>query len=43
MGIDFKVSGWQVYIDRANPSLIKLLKLQIGEDADDDKVIAKWY
>jgi hypothetical protein len=30
-----------VYIDGANPSFIKSLKLQIGEDADYDKVIAR--
>ena len=29
-----------MYIDGANPSFIKSLKLQIGEDADYDKVIA---
>ena len=32
----------QVYIDAANPSFIKSLKLQIGEDADYDKVIARY-
>jgi hypothetical protein len=32
----------QVYIDGANPSFIKSLKLQIGEDADYDKVIARY-
>jgi hypothetical protein len=31
-----------VYIDGANPSFIKSLKLQIGEDADYDKVIARY-
>ena len=31
----------KVYIDGANPSFIKSLKLQIGEDADYDKVIAR--
>jgi hypothetical protein len=31
-----------VYIDGANPSFIKSLKLQIGEDADYDKVIASY-
>jgi hypothetical protein len=30
----------KVYIDGANPSFIKSLKLQIGEEADYDKVIA---
>jgi hypothetical protein len=29
----------KVYIDGANPSFIKSLKLQIGEDADYDKVM----
>jgi hypothetical protein len=32
----------KVYIDDANPSFIKSLKLQIGEDADYDKVIARY-
>ncbi len=31
-----------MYIDGANPSFIKSLKLQIGEDADYDKVIARY-
>jgi hypothetical protein len=31
-----------VYIDGANPSFIKSLKLQIGEDADYDRVIARY-
>ena len=31
-----------VYIDGANPSFIKSLKLQIGEDPDYDKVIARY-
>jgi hypothetical protein len=31
----------KVYIDGANPSFIKSLKLQIGEEADYDKVIAR--
>jgi hypothetical protein len=31
-----------VYIDGANPSFIKSLKLQIDEDADYDKVIARY-
>jgi hypothetical protein len=31
-----------VYIDGANPSFIKSLKLQIGEEADYDKVIARY-
>jgi aromatic ring-cleaving dioxygenase len=32
----------KVYIDGANPFFIKSLKLQIGEDADYDKVIARY-
>jgi hypothetical protein len=31
-----------VYIDGANPSFIKSLKLQIGEDPEYDKVIARY-
>jgi hypothetical protein len=31
-----------VYIDGANTSFIKSLKLQIGEEADYDKVIARY-
>jgi len=31
-----------VYIDGANPSFIKFLKIQIGEEADYDKVIARY-
>ncbi|MFL6343513.1 MAG: DEAD/DEAH box helicase family protein, partial [Nitrososphaeraceae archaeon] len=32
----------KVYIDGANPSFIRSLKMQIGEDADYDKVIARY-
>jgi hypothetical protein len=32
----------KVYIDGANPSFIKSLKIQIGEDADYDRVIARY-
>jgi hypothetical protein len=32
----------KVYIDGSNPSFIRSLKLQIGEDADYDKVIARY-
>jgi hypothetical protein len=32
----------KVYIDGANPSFIKSLKLKIGKDADYDKVIARY-
>ncbi|MFL6323392.1 MAG: hypothetical protein ACJ72C_01345, partial [Nitrososphaeraceae archaeon] len=33
---------YKVYIDGANPYFIRSLNLQIGEDADYDKVIAKY-
>jgi hypothetical protein len=32
----------KVYIDGANPAFIKSLKIQIGEDAEYDKVIARY-
>jgi hypothetical protein len=32
----------KVYIDGSNPSFIRSLKLQIGEEADYDKVIARY-
>jgi hypothetical protein len=32
----------KVYIDGANPSFIRSLKLQIGEDPDYDKVIDRY-
>ena len=32
----------KVYIDGANPSFIKSLKIQIGEDPDYDKVIVRY-
>jgi hypothetical protein len=32
----------KVYIDGANPSFIKSIKIQIGEDPDYDKVIARY-
>ena len=32
----------KVYIDGANPSFIKSLKIQIGEEAEYDKVIARY-
>jgi hypothetical protein len=35
-----KYNVHKVYIDGANPSFIKSLKIQMGEDADYDKVIA---
>ncbi len=37
-----KYNADSIYIDDANPSFIKSLKLQIGEDADYDKVIARY-
>ncbi|MFL6410627.1 MAG: hypothetical protein ACJ71K_05235, partial [Nitrososphaeraceae archaeon] len=37
-----KYSVDKVYIDGANPSFIRSLKLQIGEDPDYDKVIARY-
>jgi hypothetical protein len=40
-GLMSKYSVNKVYIDGANPSFIKSLKIQIGEEADYDKVIAK--
>jgi terminase large subunit-like protein len=40
-GLISKYDVDKVYIDGANPSFIKSLKLQIGEDADYDKVIAR--
>jgi hypothetical protein len=41
-GLMIKYNIDKVYIDGANPSFIKSLKLQIGEDAEYDKVIAKY-
>lgn len=32
----------KIYVDGANPSVIKSLKLQLGEDPDYDKVIANY-
>jgi hypothetical protein len=32
----------KIYIDGANPSFIKSLKLQVGEEADYDKVITRY-
>ena len=40
-GLVMKYNVDKVYIDGANTSFIKSLKLQIGEDADYDKVIAR--
>jgi hypothetical protein len=41
-GLISKYQVDKIYIDGANPSLIKSLKLQIGEEADYDKVIARY-
>jgi hypothetical protein len=41
-GLMSKYDVYKVYIDGANPSFIKSLKLQIGEDADYDRVIARY-
>ena len=41
-GLISKYQVDSVYIDGANPSFIKSLKIQIGEEADYDKVIARY-
>jgi hypothetical protein len=41
-GLISKYQVDKVYIDGANPSFIKSLKLQIGEEAEYDKVIARY-
>jgi hypothetical protein len=41
-GLMSKYNVDSVYVDGANPSFIKSLKLQIGEDPDYDKVIARY-
>jgi hypothetical protein len=41
-GLISKYQVDKIYIDGANPSFIKSLKLQIGEEADYDKVIARY-
>jgi hypothetical protein len=41
-GLMSKYQVDKVYIDGADPSFIKSLKLQIGEEADYDKVIARY-
>jgi len=41
-GLISKYDVDSAYIDGANPSFIKSLKLQIGEDADYDRVIARY-
>ena len=40
-GLMSKYNVDKAYIDGANPSFIRSLKLQIGEEADYDKVIAR--
>jgi hypothetical protein len=41
-GLMSKYDVDKVYVDGANPSFIKSLKLQIGEDPDYDKVIVRY-
>jgi hypothetical protein len=41
-GLMSKYQVDKIYIDGANPSFIKSLKIQIGEEADYDKVIARY-
>jgi hypothetical protein len=41
-GLISKYQVDKIYIDGANPSFIKSLKIQIGEDADYDKVITRY-
>jgi hypothetical protein len=41
-GLISKYQVDKIYIDGANPSFIKSLKLQIGEETDYDKVIARY-
>jgi hypothetical protein len=41
-GLISKYNVDSVYIDGANPSFIKSLKLEIGEDPDYDKVITRY-
>jgi hypothetical protein len=41
-GLISKYQVDKVYIDGANPSFIKSLKIQIGEDPDYDKMIARY-
>jgi hypothetical protein len=41
-GLMSKYNVDKVYIDGANPSFIRSLKIQIGEDAEYDKVIARY-
>jgi hypothetical protein len=39
---EFGEKNGKMYVDGANPSVIKSLKLQLGEDPDYDKVIARY-
>ena len=41
-GLMSKYNVDKVYVDGANPSFIKSLNLQIGEDPDYDKLIARY-
>src|SRR3569623_869826 len=41
-GLMSKYNVDSVYVDGANPSFIRSLKLQIGEEADYDQVIARY-
>jgi hypothetical protein len=41
-GLISKYQVDKIYIDGANPSFIKSLKIQIGEEAEYDKVIARY-
>jgi hypothetical protein len=42
IGLISKYDVDKIYIDSANPSFIKSLKLQIGEESDYDKVVATY-
>jgi hypothetical protein len=39
---EFTKKNGKIYVDGANPSVIKSLKLQLGENPDYDKVIAHY-
>jgi hypothetical protein len=41
MRINFQYDADREYIDGANPSFIRSIKLQIGEDPDYDKMFAR--
>ena len=38
-GYELSKRNGKIYVDGANPSVIKSLKIQFGEDPDYDKVI----